>query len=156
MFVGSLVGLRNLLRQSPSSGVLRPPNHFGNGTGPGVPGFLHRVRTFRTSLQPSTRLQPGHGPILRIAYSSSTFGFCLTIISGRQMCAPCTRTNSRFCRIAPIGQSSRFLRIRFSCRRQAYTSIPTHLFIVVKSGAALTPLLMSHVSLPVGRLTPST
>ena len=147
------MGLRNLLRQFPSPGVLRPPNHFGNGTGPGVLGLLHRVRAFRPSLQPSARLQPGHGPILRITSCSPTFGFRLTIISGRQMCAPCTRTNARFCRIAPFVQSSRFLRIRFSCRCQAYPSIFAHLFIVVKSGAALTPVLTSHVSHPAERLT---
>ena len=47
----------------------------------------------------------------------------------------------------------RFLRIRLSCRCQAYPSIFAHLFIVVKSGAALTPVLMSHVSHPAERLT---
>ena len=149
------MGLRNLLCQFPSPGVLRPPNHFGNGTGPGVLGLLHRVRAFRPSLQPSARLQPGHGTILRITSCRSTFGFCFTIISGRQMCAPCTRTNTRFCRIAPFVQSSRFLRIRFSCRCQADPSIFAHLFIVVKSSAARNPVLTSHVSHPAERLTSS-
>ena len=55
------------------------------------------------------------------------------------MCAPCTRTDSRFCRIAPFVQRSRFLRIRFNCRCQAYSPISTHLFTVVKSVAAPTP-----------------
>ena len=59
------------------------------------------------------------------------------------MCAPCTRTDSRFCRIAPFVQSSRFLRIRFNCRCQAYSPISTHLFTVVKSVAAPTPLCLS-------------
>ena len=94
-------------------------------------------------------------PVLCITSSSPTFGFCLPIISGRQMCAPCTRTNSRFCRIAPFVQSSRFLRIRFSCRCQAYPSISAHFFIVVKSGAALTPVLTSHFSHLDERLTSS-
>ena len=97
VLVGPLLGLRNLLRQFPAPGVLRPSYHFGNGTGPGVLGFLHRVRAFCPSLQPSTRLQPGHGAILRITFGRPTFGFCFTIISGRQMRAPCTRTNTRFC-----------------------------------------------------------
>ena len=118
-------------------------------------GFCIEFEPFALRYSPSTRLQPGYGPILRITSCSPTFGFRLTIISGRQMCAPCTRTNARFCRIAPFVQSSRFLRIRFSCRCQAYPSIFAHLFIVVKSGAALTPVLTSHVSHPAERLTSS-
>ena len=98
----------NLLRQFPSPGVLRSPHHFGNGAGPGVLGLLHRVRALCPSLQPSARLQPGHGAILRITSCRPTFGFCFTTLSGRQMCAPYTRTNARFCRIAPFVQSCRF------------------------------------------------
>ena len=133
MLVGPLLGLRNLLRQFPPLGVLRSSYHFGNGTGPGVLGFLHRVRALCPSLQPSTRLQPGHGAILRITFDRPTFGFCFTIISGRQMRAPCTRTNTRFCRIAPFVQICRFYRVR-SCRcSQADPSILARSLIVVKS-----------------------
>ena len=133
MPVGPLLGLRNLLRQFPPPGVLRPSYHFGNGTGPGVLGFLHRVRAFCPSLQPSTRLQPGHGAILRITFGRPTFGFCFTIISGRQMRAPCTRTNTRFCRFAPFVQICRFYRVR-PCRCcQADPSIFARSLIVVKT-----------------------
>ena len=69
------------------------------------------------------------------------------------MCAPYTRTNARFCRIAPFVQSSRFLRIRFSRCCQADPSIFAHFFLVVKSGSALTPVLTSHVSHPAESLT---
>ena len=151
----SFVGLWNLLCQFPAPGVLRPSDYFGNGTGPGVPGLLHRVRAFRTPLQPPARLQPGHGPILRITSSGTTIWFRLTTIFGRQMCAPCTRTDSRFRRIASFVQSSRFLQIRFNCRCQAYSPISTHLLTVVKFVAAPTPLclrLTSHFLLDVSLL----
>ena len=153
MLVGSLLGLRNLLRQFPSPGVLRSPHHFGNGTGPGVLGLLHRVRALCPSLQPSARLQPGHGAILRITSGRPTFGFCFTTISGRQMCAPCTRTNTRFCRIAPFVQNCRFYRVRFSCCCQADPSIFARFLIVVKSKTALPLALTSHCSHPAERFT---
>ena len=117
-------------------------------------GF-YRVRAFRTPLQPPARRQPGHGPILRITSSGTTIWFRLTTIFGRQMCAPCTRTDSRFRRIASFVQSSRFLRIRFNCRCQAYSPISTHLLTVVKFVAAPTTLclrLTSHFLLDVSPL----
>ena len=63
-------------------------------------------------------------------------GFVSRLLFGRQMCAPCPGTDSRFCRIASFVQSSRFLRIRFNCRCQTYSPISTHFFTVVKSVAA--------------------
>ena len=88
--------------------VLRPSNHFGNGTGPGVPGLLHRVRAFRTSLQPSARLQPGHGPLLRITSSGTTIWFRLTTLFVAKCAHPAQEQPRGFCRIAPFVQSSRF------------------------------------------------
>ena len=136
----SFLGLRNLLCQFSAPGVLRPPHHFGNGTRSGVPGLLHWVRTFRTALQPPTWLQPGYGTILRITFGGAIIRLRLTTLFGRQMCAPCPGTDSRFCRIASFVQSSRFLWIRSNCRCQAYSLISTHFFTVVKSVAA--PILL--------------
>ena len=130
-----------MLCQLSAPGVQRPSDHLVNRTGSGVPGLLHRVRTFRTTLQPPTRLQPGHGTILCITFGGATIRLRLTTRFGRQMCAPCPGTDSRFCRIASFVQSSRFLRIRFNCRCQTYSPISTHFFTVVKSVAA--PML-SH------------
>ena len=73
-FVGPLLGLRNLLRQFPSRSSTV------------IPSFWKRNRTrsswafassssFCPSLQPSTRLQPGHGAILRIPLAVQLSGF---------------------------------------------------------------------------------
>ena len=98
---------------------------------------LHWVRTFRTTLQSPTWLQPGYGTILRITFGGAIIRLRITTLFGRQMCAPCPGTDSRFRRIASFVQDSRFLWIRSHCRCQAYLPIFTHFFSVVKSVAAL-------------------
>ena len=69
------------------------------------------------------------------------------------MCAPCTRTNARFCRIAPFVQNCRFHRVRFSYCCQADPSIFARFFIVVKFRTALPLALTSHCSHPAERFT---
>ena len=78
----SFVGLWSLLCQLPAPGVLRPSNSLGNGTGSGVPGLLHWVRTLRTTLQPSARLQPGYGTVLCLPSSGTAIRLRLTTIFG--------------------------------------------------------------------------
>ena len=84
------------------------PSILETEAGPGVLGLLHRVRTLCPSLQPSARLQPGHGAILRITSGCPTFGFCFTTISGRQMCTPCTRTNASFAALHRLYRTAGF------------------------------------------------
>ena len=69
------------------------------------------------------------------------------------MCAPCTRTNARFCRIAPSVQNCRFYRVRFSYCCQADPSIFARFLIVVKSRTALPLALTSYCSHPAERFT---
>ena len=95
-------------------------------------GFCIEFEPFARALQPSTRLQPGHGTIFGITIGSATLGLCISIIFGRQMCAPCFWTDPRFCRFASIVHSCRLLRIRFAIRCQAYTTLPSRCHAMVK------------------------
>ena len=61
---------------------LRPSDSLGNGTGSGVPGLLHWVRTLRTTLQPSAWLQPGYGTVLCLPFSGTAIRLRLTTIFG--------------------------------------------------------------------------
>ena len=77
------------------------PKFYGNPiileTRPRVSGLLHRVRALHPSLQPSTRLQPCLGTIFfGITTGSTTLGFFISIIFGRQMRAPWFWTDSLF------------------------------------------------------------
>ena len=119
---------------------------FWNGTGPGVPGLLHRVRAFRTPLQPPARLQPGHGPILRITSSGTTIWFRLTTIFGRQMCAPCTRTDSSFAALHRLYRAAGFCESDLTAAAKLFANIytPPHCGKFVAAPTPLCLRLTSH------------
>ena len=103
-------------------------------------GFCIEFEPFALRYSPARDFNQVMAPFSASPLAVQLSGFVSRLFFGRQMCAPCPGTDSRFCRIASFVQNSRVLRIRSNCRCQAYSPIFTHFFTVVKSVAA--PILL--------------